>query len=169
MKYIKTYEKYAHTPQDKIDDMILMQEFADKFETQFEDILDIDYKSNIRFRTYLGFGADKQYEGQLTINNPRYYKTKKTIKYSIRIETDINPAGITGDDDIGRTFVIDFDIKQKANRYTKYPDFYSYQRNIDDVLQQFNEYLINTLNVKQPTEKEKQQRQLKKSMIKYNL
>jgi len=169
MKHIKTYEKYIHTSQDKIDDMILMQEFADKFEKQFEDRLDINYKSDIEFRSYLGFGAEIRYEGEIIVNNRNYYKTQRNIKYKINLSTDINPAGITGADDIGRTFVINFDIKPTNTKYSRIPDFYDYKRNMYDVLEKFNEYIYQTLNIQQLSDEEKEQKRIKRKANKYNL
>ena len=169
MKYIKTLEKYIHTSQDKFDDMILIREFTDKFEIQFEDRLDICTKSNLRFRTFIGYGADKHYDGETIVNNPKIYKTKKKIKYSITIDTDINPAGITSDQDIGRTFTIHFDIKPTNNRHSKIPCFYHHARNIEDILQSFDNYITNTLNIKYLTDEEKKQKKIEKTMIKYNL
>jgi hypothetical protein len=170
MKYIKSFnEKYIHTSQDKIDDMNLIQEFIQKFEDKFEYRLNLDTYSEPRFRTYLGFGADKSYTGSVEIYNEKYYKTKRKIRYSINIETDINPAGISGPDDIGRTFTIDFDIKQENRLTNKIPDFYSYGRTMDEIIEKFNNYVYSTLNIKYLSEKEIEQKKIEKSANKYNL
>ena len=162
-------EKYIHTSQDKIDDMELMQEFSKKFEDKFEYRLNLDTYNNITFRTYLGCGADKRYSGTVEIYNQKYYKTKRKIRYSINIDTYINPAGITGDDDIGRTFTIDFDIKQENRLTNKLPDFYGYARNMDEIIERFNNYVYTTLNIKYLSEKELEQKKIEKSAKKYNL
>lgn len=169
MKYIKTYERYTHTPQDKIDDMTLLQEFTQKFEDKFEYRLNLDTTNQPEFRSYLGFGADKNYSGTIEVYNNKYYKTKKKIRYSIVLETDINPAGITGDDDIGRTFTIDFDIKQENRLRNKFPDFRQYTRDIDTLIEKFDDYVRTTLNIKKLSEEELKQKQIDKSANKYNL
>lgn len=169
MKHLKHYEKYTHTPQDSIDDMTLIQEFADKFENQFEARLNITQKSNTQFRSYLGFGADKHYSGEIEIYNRNFYKTKRNIKYKIRIETDINPAGVSGDTDIDRTFVIDFDIKPDNNRYSKFPDFYSHARNMEDILEKFDDYVRFKLNIPNLSEEQKEKYFIQKTANKYNL
>lgn len=165
MKYINTYEKYIHTNQDKIDDMTYIQEFAEEFEKKFEYRLNLDTNEQIRFRSFLGFGADKYYHGEIVVNTS-YYKTKRTLKYKVRIETDINPAGITNENDIGRTFVIDFDVYSPNQ---KIPDFYGYERSIDDIIERFHDYVITKLNIKTITEEEKKEKEIKKTASKYNL
>jgi hypothetical protein len=162
-------EKYIHTSQDKIDDMNIMQEFAKKFEDIFEYRLNLNIDNDSKFRTYLGHGANKSYTGTVEIYNQEYYKTKRKIRYSINIITDINPAGISGPDDIGRTFTIDFDIKQENRLTNKIPDFYSYERTMDEIIEKFNNYVYSTLNIKYLSEKDLEQKKIEKSANKYNL
>jgi len=161
MKYILTLEKYKNTSQDLIDDMNLMIEFSDKFETKFEYRLDINDISNIE-TSVVGYGTKKYYSG-LFINNTKYYKSKRPIQYTITLITNINPNGISSDDDIGRTFKIDLDTNSKI------PDFHEYSRNIDEILRKFEEYVINTLNINQLSKKELKQKQLNKITKKFNL
>ena len=162
MKYILTLEKYKNTSQDLIDDMNLMIEFSDKFETKFEYRLDINDISNIE-TSIVGYGTNKYYKG-LFINNTKYYKSKRPIQYHITISTDINPNGITGDKDIGRTYTLNFDTKT-----SKIPNFYEYSRDMDNVLQSFNYYVINTLNINYLSKEELKQKQLNKITRKFNL
>jgi len=169
MKYIKQYDKYINTPQDKIDDMIFLQEFVQKFEDIFEYRLNLDTFVESRFRAYLGFGADKIYNGEVEIYNPTYYKTKRKIRYSINIETDINPAGISGADDIGRTFTIDFDIKQDTRLGNRIPGFYGYGRSMEEVIEKFDNYVWTKLNITYLSEKEIEQKKIERSAKKYNL
>jgi hypothetical protein len=149
--------------------MTLIQEFADQFEKLFEARLNIKSNTPAEFRTYLGHGADKTYKGSLEISNTKLYNTKRKIKYTVELETAINPAGISGDHDIGRTFTIDFDVMSNNNKQLRFPDFYSYARNIDDVLVKFDEYLTNKLNIKPLSKEEIQFFNLQKSSRKYNL
>lgn len=167
--FIKYNEKYNHTQQDIIDDMRYINEFSKKFENKFEFRIDLNIERNSQFRSYLGYGADKFYTGEIIIDNLKYYKTKRKIKYIVRIETDINPAGITGEDDIGRTFTIDFDIKQENRSRNKIPDFYGYSRNIDDIINEFDTYVIQKLGKKNLSHEEIEQKKMIKKMKKYNI
>jgi hypothetical protein len=169
MKHLKTYEKYIHTEQDKIDDMKLIEKFASKFEEMFEYRLDIIEKSNPEFRDYVGYGADIKYYGEVETFNKKYYQVKRKIEYKIRITTDINPNGITSEKDIGRTFTIDFDIKHKPRSHDKTRDFYAYSTNMNDVIKNFDKYVLETLNIKYLTPEEIEVKKIKKNMKKYNI
>lgn len=167
--FIKYNEKYNHTQQDIIDDMRYIDEFSEKFENKFEFRIDLNIERNSQFRSYLGYGADKFYTGEIIIDNLKYYKTKRKIKYRVRIATDINPAGITGEDDIGRTYTIDFDIKQENRSRNKIPDFYGYSRNIDDIIDQFDTYVLQKLGKKKLSQEETERKIMIKKMKKYNI
>lgn len=167
--FIKYNEKYNHIQQDKIDDMRYINEFSEKFENKFEFRIDLNIERNSQFRSYLGYGADKFYTGEIIIDNLKYYKTKRKIKYRVRIVTDINPAGITGEDDIGRTYTIDFDIKQENRSRNKIPDFYGYSRNIDDIIDQFDTYVLQKLGKKKLSQEETERKIMIKKMKKYNI
>lgn len=167
--FIKYNEKYNHIQQDKIDDMRYINEFSEKFENKFEFRIDLNIERNSQFRSYLGYGADKFYTGEIIIDNLKYYKTKRKIKYRVRIETDINPAGITGEDDIGRTYTIDFDIKQENRSRNKIPDFYGHSRNIDDIIDQFDTYVLQKLGKKKLSQEETERKIMIKKMKKYNI
>lgn len=169
MKYLKKYEKYIHTSQDKIDDMSYIEEFSKRFEEMFEYRLDIIEKSNPKFRDYLGFGAEVQYNGETEIYNSKYYKTERNIKYSINIETNINPNGIKHEYDIERTFLIKFEIKRENRLNNRIVDFYDYSTSMDAVLLKFDKYVLDTLNIKYLTEEEIEIKKIKKNMKNYNL
>lgn len=170
MKYIKTLEKYTHTNQDKIDDMSYLQEFADKFEAEFEDRLNLTVYRDAEFRSYLGFGADKYYRGEIILDNRNIYYKKIKIEYKVRIETDINPNGISNKDDIGRTFVIGFDINNnKSRNVNKIKHFYGYSRNMNEILEDFDNYIIRTFNIRHLTPEEKEQKKLQRAANKFNL
>jgi hypothetical protein len=170
MKYIKTLEKYIHTNQDSIDDMNYIEEFANKFEEKFEDRLNIIVSKDAEFRNYLGYGAYKYYSGEIILNNRNIYHKKINIGYKVRIETDINPNGITNENDIGRTFSIGFDInKSKSRNVNKIRHFYGYSRNIDEILEKFDNYIKTTFNIRYLTPEEKEQRKLQRTANKYNL
>jgi hypothetical protein len=160
---IKTYEKYTHTNQDKLDDMYYIEEFSKKFEDLFEYWLDFEVYEDIKFRDYLGYGAEKVYTGEVKIG-------KKMKPYMIWIETDINPNGIKGEDDIGRTYVIKMEIKVVGYSVS---NFYKYSRNMEDVLEKFDRYLLEDLNLLRISDEEKERRKkeriLRKDVDKYNL
>lgn len=173
MKYLISYknllEKYTHTDQDKIDDMIYINEFVKKFEEKFEYRLNLEYDSEAKFRDYLGFGANKYYHGEVEILN------KYMIQYFINIFTDINPNGIKNENDIGRTFNIDFDIRTRIRKNTRNAiicsnivDFYGYSRNMEELMDKFDDYLLK-LDIKHLTEREKEQKKIEKTMRTYNL
>lgn len=179
MKYLISYknllEKYTHTDQDKIDDMIYINEFVKKFEEKFEYRLNLEYDSEAEFRDYLGFGAGKYYHGEVEILN------KYMIQYFINIFTCINPNGIKNENDIGRTFNIDFDIRSRRGGPTRIRkntrnarinnniiDFYGYSRNMEELIDRFDEYLLK-LDIKHLTEEEKKEKEIEKKMRTYNL
>jgi hypothetical protein len=163
MKYIKTYEKYKHTNQDKEDDMYYINKFSKKFEDEFEFRLNFDIKEDVKFMDYIGYGAEKIYSGKIKINN-------NNVSYLIWIYTRINPNGIEHSQDIGRIFTIKMKIRIKEYPVTNY---YEYSRNIDDILEKFDRYILKELNIEyltdQEKEKRKKEKELKISVNKYNL
>lgn len=167
MKHLKLFEKYTHTQQDKIDDMKLINDFSEKFEDMFEYRLNINEHSEPNFRDYLGHGAEKNYTGSIT----KKLMTKNVeIKYIIFLTTDINPNGILSEKDIDRTFNIKFEIQNNNSRYVKQlNNFYGYSRKMDEILERFDYYVLNTLDIKRPTEEEIKQYKLEKTAKKYNL
>ena len=170
MKYIKKFEKYQHTKQDLIDDMTYINEFSKKFEDLFEFRLNLDTTTNTRFKSFIGYGADKNYTGDIILNNSKIYSKKIKIEYIIYISTDINPNGITGPNDVDRTYTIDFDIKHTKSRIiNKLPDFYSYSKNMDDLLDEFDNYIFYKLGIRKLTDEEIKEYEIKKSARKYNL
>ena len=169
MKHLKLYEKYIHTPQDKKDDINLLHEFVQKFEDKFEYRLNLDTSKQIKFKSYIGYGSEKYYYGTIEIYNIKYYKSKRYINYSINISTDINPNGITSENDIDRTFTIDFDIKQDNGRNSIFPDFYAYDRDINTVIDKFDYYVSSILNIKHLTKDQIKQKQIEKAAKKYNI
>lgn len=170
MIYLKTYEKYKHTQQDKIDDMIYIREFSRKFEEAFEYRLNLNINIDSIFRNFIDHGAEKVYTGEIILNNKKILSKKINIKYNIIIATDINPNGIKNENDIGRTFSINFNILKSASRnINNIRHFYNYSTNIDDLIQSFDKYLIEVLGIKYLTEDEKQQKKKEKDINKYNL
>ena len=170
MKYLKTYESYKHTKQDKIDDIRYIHEFVEKFEDMFEFRLNLNITGDVKFRSYLGFGADKYYYGNFILDNKRILSKKVNIDYNVNIETSINPHGITSENDIGRTFTISFDIGRNSSRnVNNIKHFHGYSRNMDDILQRFDEYVSNVLGIRHLTEEEKKQKKLEKTAKQYNL
>ena len=170
MKYLKTHEKYIHNEQDRIDDIKFINEFSKKFEYLFEYRLNLDVSSKMEFRDYIGYGASKNYTGETILNNKNISSKKVKIKYSIFLDTDINPNGITNENDIGRTFTIKFEIlKNKSTNINNLKHFYNYSKNMDDVLEKFDDYVFYTLRIRKPTKEELEQYRLEKAAKKYNL
>lgn len=174
MKYIITYEKYTHTPQDKIDDMELIREFSKKFEDLFEFRLNLNKFSGPEFRGYLGYGASVHYFGHVELDNPEILKRKVDIKFNIFLDTDINPNGISGEDDIARTFSIKFEIrKNKSRNINRIKGFYGYSRDMEGVLEEFDNYLIDKLGIGYLSEEERErlrkQKEFNKKIRQFNL
>jgi len=166
----KIFESYNHSNQDKIDDMELIQEFSKKFEDLFEYRLNLDKYGQPEFRGYLGYGANVNYSGQIELDNPKILKRKVDISFNIFLNTDINPNGITNDDDIGRTFSIKFEIRNSNSRnVNRVKNFYGYSRDIDNILKRFDDYIINAWGIDYLTDKEIEEKRLKKIANKYNL
>ena len=171
MRYILTYEKYQHTPQDKIDDMNLIREFMKKFEQLFEFRLHLE---STQPESRLGYGASVHYFGYVELNNPKILKRKVDINYSIFLDTDINPNGITSENDIGRTFSIKFEIlKNKSRNVNHVKNFYGYSKDMDIILEEFDDYLIDVLGIEYITDEEREKRKRKKEFVRnikrYNL
>jgi len=170
IKKFSIFESYNHSNQDKLDDMELIQEFSKKFEDLFEYRLNLDKFGQPEFRGYLGYGANVNYSGQIELDNPKIFKRKIDISFNIILDTNINPNGISGENDIGRTFSIKFEIRNNNLRNVNHvKNFYGYSRNIDDILERFDEYLINVWGIDYLTDKEIEERRLKKISKKYNL
>lgn len=162
-KFIKFNENYIHTNQDKIDDMKYIEEFAEKFENKFEFRLNLNIGKS-QFRTYIGYGAEKYYNGEIIINNLKYYKKQKKIKYLVNIDTLINPFGFINDD-INRSFKINFHIINEK----RIPDFYERSRNIEDVLEKFDTYVLQQLGKKHLSLEEIEKNKILKKTKKYNI
>ena len=112
------------------------KEFGEKFGLDEEKVL-----KDVKFQDYLGHGASVFIFLSITSNvtDLKVGETKPRNGY-IKISSDINPNGITGKDDIARTYDIDIEFKGDK-RYTqrtieegRYFKSYEYGRTIDDVM-----------------------------------
>ena len=103
---------------------------------------------NVKPREYLGHGAGSWNGYRVTSNigdKIAVGETKPNIGF-LSIESDINPNGISGKDDIGRTYVIHLEIKGRK-RYSQrsyvddgvYFKIYNYGRNIAEVLEKIED------------------------------
>lgn len=170
MNHIKTFEKYQHTKQDLIDDMTYINEFSKKFEDLFEARLNLTASSDAHFINSVGYGAKKNYTGNTILNNTKILSNKVKIEYVVYIKTDINPNGITSEDDINRTYVIRFDIiKNKSRNVNSIPSFYAYSINMNETIYKFDNYISNKLGIRNLTEEEIKEFKIKKDAKKYNL
>jgi hypothetical protein len=131
-------------------DKVFLKNFAKYFPdfAVFEDT---------KFCKYLGYGAEKIYRSSIQLPEMTEKEKKSSglqnnndcIKGLIWLSSDINPNGITGKNDIDRTYVIKVKF-YGVIRYTqrKYKDgvfagLYCYGRNIDETIKNFNEWVIN--------------------------
>jgi len=123
--------------------------FTQSFEYFFKERLDLESYIKNEFQDYLGSGAQSIYVNPA----PKDFKVTKWRKNPkegmLWLSTSINPNGITGKDDIGRTYDIKFE--QKFDERRKYArnwgtgmthHFYGYGRTVEEVLEQFEAYLV---------------------------
>jgi len=112
------------------------KEFGDKFGLDEEAILE-----KVKFQDYLGHGASVFISLSINSNveDLKVGETRPTSGY-IKLASDINPNGVTGKDDIARTYDIDIEIKG-ITRYTqrrtddgRYFKSYSYGRTIEEAM-----------------------------------
>jgi hypothetical protein len=110
------------------------------------------------FKKYLGYGAGAIYSCEIDIPQMSEAKKKKMglsgnkIYGMIWVSSDINPNGITGPDDIGRTYTIQVHFHGRI-RYTQrrweegsFVSFYDYARDMETVLKKFKEWVMYTYN-----------------------
>ena len=120
------------------------KEFGDKFGLNEEAILE-----KVKFRDYLGNGASVFVSLSVTSNvkDLKVGETRPTGGYII-FTSDINPNGVTGKDDIARTYSIDIEIKG-SKRYTqrrteegRYFKSYNYGRTIEEAMDKTDTKII---------------------------
>lgn len=120
------------------------KEFGDKFGLNEEEILE-----KVKFRDYLGNGATVFVGLSVTSNveDLKVGETRPTGGYII-FTSDINPSGVTGKDDIARTYSIDIEIKG-IKRYTqrrtdegRYFKSYNYGRTIEEAMDKTDTKII---------------------------
>ena len=132
---------------EKSEDLKMIAEFTKIFKERFGNIIEKSNHEEV-FRDYIGYGA----ESLFSINKPKNFKETKYLKnlssHLLWLDTSINPNGITGAHDIGRTYTIkceciaDVREKFKHNFYrTSYVQFYKYARTIEEVIESFDELL----------------------------
>ena len=131
-----------------MEDLKQIKIFTEAFEKRFKDVLMLsDYRKN-SFRDYLGYGAESIYTNPKPDDFKETKYRKNPQKGMLWISTDINPNGITGKDDVGRTYTIKFEqVCQERRKYARHfgtgmiHKFYGYGRTIDEILGKFEAYL----------------------------
>lgn len=156
---IKNFSHYIHTNQDKIDDMIFIEEFSNNFENEFE------YRLNLKinkphFRTNFDYGANNFYSGDIIIYNKKYYNKKIKFHFLIMIETEIDPHNNNG-----RIFKICFQFDKSC----RIENFNYSSNNIDDVIRNFDNYIQNELHIYNLTDEELKIKKMQKRIKKYNI
>ena len=120
------------------------KEFGDKFGLDEEAILE-----KVKFQDYLGHGASVFISLSITSNveDLKVGETRPTFGY-IKLASDINPNGVTGKDDIARTYDIDIEIKgikrytQRRTEEGRYFKSYSYGRTVEEAIEKTDTKII---------------------------
>ena len=133
----------------KAEDMSEIKKFTDLFEKKFKEKLSLEIHKRNSFQDYLGRGAESIYTNPIPKDFVTNKWRKNPRKGMLWIETDINPNGITGKNDIGRTYTIKFEqVFSERRKYARQfgtgmiHHFYSYGRTIDEILEKFENYLL---------------------------
>jgi len=137
---------------DYTEDLTTLQTFVDRFDEKYFDALKLKVFTDCTARDYVGYGATKLY----TMGKPKNYTDTKYIRNvnssMIWLTSDINPNGITGKDDIGRTYSIKLEVMcQRRRKYGRnwYDDclvrFYGYGRTIDEIMNKFGDFYSDSL------------------------
>jgi hypothetical protein len=161
MKILKDFsnflnENYIHTKQDKIDDMRLISDFSEKFESEIGSLLHLQEFEKNKFQDYLGYGATSIYrvsKDEIKIDNEEQYDTING-NAMVWIETGINPVGVKVEGEYGRTYTVHLELKaQKTEIHGKerYQNeviakkFYNYSLYMDEIIEEFKNYVNSEL------------------------
>lgn len=139
-------------------DVSTAKKFHDLFVKRFKThIPAFEVYKDVQFKDYLGNGAGAIYTSEILIPPMSDAAKKKaglsgkTIQGMFWTSSDINPNGITCKEDIGRTYTIQCQYHGLL-RYTqrrwedgRYIGFYGFSRYMDTVLEEFEEWIVNTL------------------------
>ena len=139
---------------EKAEDIKTAKEFNELFIKRIRGRLPaFEIYRPVEFRESLGYGASAIYLSDIPVPEmPEKEQQKKgliidAIRGMLWTESDINPNGITGKHDIGRTFTIHCEFKG-LKRYTQrrwedgvYIKFYGYGRTMESILRQFSKWL----------------------------
>lgn len=138
----------------KKEDLKEIKLLTKRFETEFKHLelkQFTDFDGNLiynRFQDYLRNGAQTIF----TLKQPKKFKPTKWLRNPgcpmIFLSSSINPNGITGKNDIGRTYDINFifkcDTREKFKKTwcndSEYLKFYSYGRTIDEIINEFKTF-----------------------------
>lgn len=145
-------KKEKEKKQDLFSVKILDHEFA-KFGNVFPELK--VYQEN-KFCDYLNRGAKKIYTSVIKLpkmsekeKNISGLKHNSDINGMIWISSDINPNGITGKNDIGRTYNIYLKfygtVRYTKRKYEKgdFISFYDYGRTIEEIIEKFRKWVEN--------------------------
>lgn len=139
------------------EDIVTARDFHDLFVKNFEnDLPNFKVYQEVEAQEYLGHGAGAVYTSDIKIptmtEKEQFKKGLKgmsagLIMGMVWIESEINPNGITGAYDIGRTFTIHIAFKAHARlTQRRWEDieiikFYEYSRDMQDVIDKFREWV----------------------------
>jgi hypothetical protein len=135
---------------DYSEDLKTLKIFTEEFENNYFEKLELRvYKDSLPM-DYIKRGAKKIYS-TLNIFPKNFASTKYLRRIGstlIYLSSDINPNGITGVNDVARTFTINYEVMCQSRRKWGrewYDDtlikFYGYGRTPEEILNKFNSFV----------------------------
>jgi hypothetical protein len=142
--------------EEKIEDIKTAKEFRELFVKKFGKLIPaFSLYEDVKFRGYLKYGANAIYLSEIAIPEMSEKVGKKVgllcgrIGGMLWLTSEINPNGITGKNDIGRTFTIQFELKglmrctQRRWEDGCFIKFYGYARSMPSIFKQFRAWIKN--------------------------
>jgi hypothetical protein len=135
---------------DYSQDLKTLKKFTDKFEKNYFKQLGLKVYQEAFPMEHIRHGAIKIYS---TLNRvPKNFVTTKYVKdvnsTLFYLSSGINPNGVTGANDIARTFTLKFEVTcQSRNKWGRdwFEDtlirFYGYGRTIEEITDKFNSFV----------------------------
>jgi hypothetical protein len=158
---MKATDLIALVEADREEDIATLKKFDSMFTSKFNN-LGLKVYQKPKFGDYLGYGATVIYTQMFPANVSSDSDIKPITgnnwRAMIWLDSDINPHGITGAHDMGRTFSIRYQVKglrkasKEMQRYVKSGaiaawdesevlKFYDYGRTPEEVMKKFSQWM----------------------------